>query len=196
MNVSSKNLGINQLQFVASEEASLLADKEMTEYRIKDIQLETGISRIGASQAYVGITFQRRMEYHVTNTFLQTQALIIVGFLSFFFRIDNFTDRIMVTLTVTLVMVTLMASIQGSLPKTSYFKLIDIWLLYCLVTLIITFIFHTLVGAASDGKKFLGFQSGLRMAENVNKLGKVIVTSFMIIVNIIFWTVAAREYAN
>ncbi len=53
------------------------------------------------------------MEFHVTNTFLQTFILIGVGYMSLFFDVDNFTDRIMVTLTTLLVVATMGSSIQS-----------------------------------------------------------------------------------
>ena len=53
------------------------------------------------------------MEFHVTNTFLQTFLLISVGYLSFFFEVTNFTDRIMVALTTMLVIATISTASQG-----------------------------------------------------------------------------------
>ena len=82
------------------------------EYEILEPYLETGIDERNYSTLTVRIPFKRLMEYHVTNTFLQTLILVSVGFLSFFFRVDNFTDRIMVTLTVMLVVATIMSTIQ------------------------------------------------------------------------------------
>ena len=160
-----------------------------------NLSIITGVEEeTNRSYTAVQVAFRRRMEYHVTSTFLQTQLLIIVGFFSFYFRIDNFTDRIMVTLTVTLVMATIMSGIQGSLPKTSYYKLIDYWLLYCLLTLIITFLFHTLIGSACDGCKVFGRETGVRVGKILNDAGKVVVLAFMIFVNISFWAVAITKY--
>ncbi len=65
------------------------------------------------STAEVKIVFRRRMEFHVTNTFLQTLILIMVGYMSYYFDEDNFTDRIMVTLTTMLVIVVITSSIQA-----------------------------------------------------------------------------------
>ena len=59
------------------------------------------------------IVFRRRMEFHVTNTFLQTLLLVVVGYMSFFFDIDNFTDRIMVSLTTMLVIATIVTANQA-----------------------------------------------------------------------------------
>ena len=52
------------------------------------------------------------MEFHVTNTFLQTFILTCVGYFSYYFDVDNFTDRIMVVLTTMLVVATITTSIQ------------------------------------------------------------------------------------
>ncbi len=65
------------------------------------------------SRAMARVVFRRRMEFHVTNTFLQTFILICVGYLSLFFDVDNFTDRIMVTLTTMLVVATIMSAISA-----------------------------------------------------------------------------------
>ena len=64
------------------------------------------------SQAEVLIVFQRRMEYHVTNIILQTFLLQLIGFMTMFFSVEGFSDRIMVTLTTLLVVATLTSSIQ------------------------------------------------------------------------------------
>ena len=64
------------------------------------------------SQAHVKFVFVRRIEYHLSNTFLQTFLLVFVSYMSLFFDVDDFTDRIMVTLTAMLVVATLMSSIQ------------------------------------------------------------------------------------
>ncbi len=132
------------------------------------------------------------MEFHVTNTFLQVleinltlrsttnahpltpphslnQLLILigVGFMTLFFDVDNFTDRIIVTLTTLLVVATMGLSIKDvrnpfesafiiacvlahkilwqALPMTSYYKLIDWWLLHILVVLVLTMALHTYV---------------------------------------------------
>ena len=52
----------------------------------------------------------------------------------------------MVTLTTMLVIATIMSSIQQNLPKTSYYKLIDYWLMFTLNILVITFVIHTVSG--------------------------------------------------
>ena len=83
----------------------------LVEYEIQMEALEMS-SNNNISQAEVKIVFRRRMEFHVTNTFLQTLILLLVGYMSYYFKEDNFTDRIMVTLTTMLVIVVIASSIQ------------------------------------------------------------------------------------
>ena len=86
------------------------------------------------STASVNLYFKRRVVYHLLNIFLQSFLLVITGYMSLFFQVNNFSDRVMVALTVMLVMASLQSSIQDSLPKTAYFKFIDWWILVSLNT--------------------------------------------------------------
>ena len=110
-----------------------MANKELVEYEIQEVALFTTsvvffffsfqkffllvnsnflLSKVDKiSQARARVVFRRRMEYHLSNTIAPTFLLMLVGYLSFFFNVDDFTDRIMVALTSTLVIATLMSSI-------------------------------------------------------------------------------------
>ena len=78
------------------------------------------------------MVFHRRVVYHLLNIFMQSLLLILTGYMSLFFHANNFSDRVMVALTVMLVMASLQSSIQDSLPRTAYFKFIDWWILFSL----------------------------------------------------------------
>ena len=98
--------------FMADEKgAELLGSTKMVEYIVKKVELQTK-SVNNVSQATVKFVFQRRIEYHITGTITQTFILLIVGYLSLFFDVENFTDRIMVVLTTMLVIATISSSIQ------------------------------------------------------------------------------------
>ena len=81
------------------------------------------------------------MQYHVTNTFLQvpylificnsslnildfqTMILAMVGYLTFYFDIENFTDRVMVVLTTLLVIATITQTInQVNINKNIFLR--------------------------------------------------------------------------
>jgi hypothetical protein len=98
-----------------------LGDRKLVEYNIRMETLHIE-SENRVSHAVVEIVFQRNMEFHVTNTFLQTFILIAVGFMTLFFDIENFTDRIMVTLTTMLVVATITSTIQSASSISSSIK--------------------------------------------------------------------------
>ncbi len=83
----------------------------LVEYEIQEERFEV-LVRNNISQARVKIVFRRRFVYHLTSTFLQTIILILIGLLSLYFDVDNFTDRIMVVLTTMLVVATLVTSLS------------------------------------------------------------------------------------
>ena len=93
------------------------AGRKLVEYEFQKeiIVIE---SENDVSVAVLKIVFRRRVEYHLTNTFLQTFILTMVGFMSFFFNLEDFTDRMMVSLTTLLVLATFLTSIQS----VSHFK--------------------------------------------------------------------------
>ena len=89
-----------------------LSSRKLVEYEIQMEALEfKSVNNI--SQGIVKFVFRRNMEFHVTNTFLQTFLLVCVGYFSYFFDVDNFSDRIMVVLTTMLVLATVTTSIQS-----------------------------------------------------------------------------------
>ena len=102
----------NYVALMADEQGvELLGNKDMVEYVVKKAALQIkSVNNI--SQAHVKFVFQRRIEYHITGTITQTFILVIVGYLSLFFELENFTDRIMVVLTTMLVIATITSSVQ------------------------------------------------------------------------------------
>ena len=86
--------------------------KNLTEYTISDVTMDTNVTSSGNSLAVVRITLDRKIAYHLTGTFFQCFVLTGVGYLTMFFAIDNFTDRIMVALTTMLVQATVSNAMQ------------------------------------------------------------------------------------
>ncbi|KAK4325477.1 hypothetical protein Pmani_000420 [Petrolisthes manimaculis] len=56
----------------------------------------------------------------------------------------------MTALTALLVLATLFTQVSASLPKTSYFKMVDIWLLFCIMLIFFIIIFHTIIDLQVD----------------------------------------------
>ncbi|XP_076055860.1 uncharacterized protein LOC143033978 [Oratosquilla oratoria] len=69
----------------------------------------------------------------------------MTAYTTLYFRMDIFDVRIMTALTALLVMATLFSQVSESLPKTSNFKMIDVWLLFCIMASFVIIIFHALI---------------------------------------------------
>ena len=87
--------------------------RQLIEYNVvKEEMFICTISNLNVSYAQIDVMFERKFEYHLSNTFLQTLLLLVISFMTFFFEVDNFTDKIMVVLTTMLVIATLQSSTQ------------------------------------------------------------------------------------
>jgi len=126
--------------------AEYTGKKDLLEYKVGDVKVENlsnNTEKYGLAQ--VKIVFQRKWIYHLITVFLQSVFLLIVAYLTFFFRLTNFQDRIMISITCMLVIATIQSKIDRMLPKTSYFKMIDIWLLYSFNIVIVSMHTHTIM---------------------------------------------------
>lgn len=66
-------------------------------------------------------------DYHLINSFLPSSLLFFVCYSSLSFPTTYFNERIMVSLTSLLVVVTLFSQATDTYIKTPYYKLIDVW---------------------------------------------------------------------
>ena len=79
------------------------------------------------------IVLKRKVATELLTTYLPTILLLLITFTTTFFDKDLFGDTIAVNLTIMLVMTTIFTSKIEELPPTSDMKMIDVWLIFCLV---------------------------------------------------------------
>ncbi|XP_042233816.1 uncharacterized protein LOC121874003 [Homarus americanus] len=114
------------------EEVKFTGERRLLEYELVN---ETLTARGNMSAAVqLRLVFQNQYGYYIGNAVVPSLLMATICYLTFFFDLDDFTDRIMVSLTSLLVLAALFTQTSQSIPKTAYLKLIDIWY----VTLIIT----------------------------------------------------------
>ena len=94
--------------------------RNLADYKIMLEELEIKSSVSNHSMAVVRVVFRRQTGFHGVTTFAQTMVIILVAFISFFFNIRNFSDRIMVNIILLLVLSTLSSSAQS--VKREIFK--------------------------------------------------------------------------
>ena len=105
-------------------------DKELTMFTIKNLELKKDVN---GNLVYVAIKLKRKVATELLTTYLPTILLLLITFVTIFFEKDLFADAIAVNLTIMLVMTTIFTSKIEELPPTSDMKMIDIWLIFCLV---------------------------------------------------------------
>ncbi|KAG7166403.1 Glycine receptor subunit alphaZ1-like [Homarus americanus] len=124
--------------------AQYLGQKFLIEYGIGLIDLQVD-NAMQYSEMKVRIELIRRYGYAMLNIYIPSLTLLIISYVTLFFRPTIFEVRVMTALTALLVLATLFTQVSTSLPKTSYFKMVDIWLLFCIVLIFFIIIFHTII---------------------------------------------------
>ena len=79
------------------------------------------------------IIFKRRLTNELLTSYLPTLILIVIGYCTTFFKPFFFEAALTVNLTTMLVMTTIFISVMEKLPPTSYVRMIDIWLIFCIL---------------------------------------------------------------
>ena len=119
MNKDSEAKGFKQLDF---------DDKDLVMFTITDLRLEKR-----KEQVHMVISLKRKIQTEMLTTYLPTLLLLITTYATTFFKAIYFEASLTVNLTIMLVMTTIFTSKIEELPPTSDTKMIDIWLIFCLL---------------------------------------------------------------
>ena len=103
-------------------------DKDLTMFIITDLGLEKR-----KDQVHMVINLKRKIQTELLTTYLPTLLLLITTYATTFFKSEYFEASVTVNLTIMLVMTTIFTSKIEELPPTSDTKMIDIWLIFCLL---------------------------------------------------------------
>jgi len=145
--------------------AEYLGSRSLVEYVIGDSMMdEMQNDTEETGKVRVMTIFKRKWTYHFWTIFFQSIVLLLVAYMTFYFKISNFQDRIMIAITTMMVVATIQASVNKMIPKTGYLKMIDVWLLYTFNIIIIIMIVHTILDSyvPRDRKTGLAYNPKLR----------------------------------
>ena len=119
-------------------------DKDLTMFTITKLTLKEDVNMV-----YMALKLKRKVATELLTTYLPTILLLLITFVTIFFDKDLFGDAIAVNLTIMLVMTTIFTSKIEELPPTSDMKMIDLWLIFCLVVPFTAVILRTAIESAS-----------------------------------------------
>ena len=104
--------------------------KDLTMFTMTNLTL---FRKDNSNMVVMTLNLRRKITTELLTTYLPTILLLIITFVTIFFDKDLFGDAIAVNLTIMLVMTTIFTTKIQELPPTSDMKMIDFWLIFCLV---------------------------------------------------------------
>ena len=117
-------------------------DRDLTMFTITNLVLR---EEPNGNMVYMALKLKRKVATELLTTYLPTILLLLITFVTIFFDKDLFGDAIAVNLTIMLVMTTIFTSKIEELPPTSDMKMIDIWLIFCLVVPFLEVVLRTAI---------------------------------------------------
>ena len=145
--------GNNSLKFMEDNPAVKYdGPKILTEFEIENFFANTTLTEFQTTFTY---TMQLKRLYMLTleTTFFQSFLLWFIAYFTLFINISDFTNRFMGALTALLVLAALLSSINASLPKTAYFKHIDIWFFFFVINISFIIFIHITVDVLVNREK-------------------------------------------
>ena len=103
-------------------------DKDLVMFTITDLKLENS-----KDQVHMVISLKRKIQTEILTTYLPTLLLLAISYATIYFKPVYFEASLTVNLTIMLVMTTIFTSKIQELPPTSDTKMIDFWLIFCLL---------------------------------------------------------------
>ncbi|XP_037787796.1 glutamate-gated chloride channel subunit beta-like [Penaeus monodon] len=98
----------------------------------------------------VDVQFTRRSGHYVITHHLPIAFVLILAYGTLFLKLPTFLDRIIVSLSSFLLAVSIFSQVCSGLPKTAYFKMVDIWLFVCLVLIFAIVVCHATIEYVSE----------------------------------------------
>ena len=100
---------------------------------------------MGKKGVRISITLGRRLLGVFLTVYFPTVLLNLIGHITNFFKPFFFEAVVTVNLTCMLVLTTMFINVSNNLPKTSYIKMMDIWLIFNLLLPFMEVLLHTYI---------------------------------------------------
>ena len=110
----------------STEGVVYLGPVNLKEYSVKKVEMFSD-DRGNYSGKGIRISLENLSGFYVSTTYIPTFLMVAICYSTFYYNLDDFNDRIMVSLTALLVLATLFTQITETTPKTAYLKLLDVW---------------------------------------------------------------------
>ena len=141
-------------------------DVDLTMFTITDLTLTKDKE---ANLVFMAIKLKRKVVTELVTTYFPTILLLLITFTTIFFDKDLFGDAIAVNLTIMLVMTTIFTSKIEELPPTSDTKMIDIWLIGCLLVPFTEVVLRTMIEVCGNCDHCKKLEGGAEQEQGAEK---------------------------
>ena len=118
--------------------------KTLNEFKIVEIWSRTVLNQTKTTFIY-SMKFKRLSEQYLMTIFFQSSILWILSYITLFIDLTDFSNRFMGAVTALLVLAALLASLGDLLPKTAYFKFIDVWFNWFIANILVIILIHVVI---------------------------------------------------
>ena len=99
-----------------------------------------------SSSILIEFTLEGLIGFHLLNSFTPSILIYVICYATLFFPVNDFNERVMVSLTSLLVLSALFTQASNASVRTSYFKYLDIWYvaltIFCFLVVMANIILH------------------------------------------------------
>ena len=107
--------------------------------------------------------------HQIFSTFFPTFLLWLLAYATLFIDTNDFDNRFQGSVTALLVLAALLNSITTSLPKTAYFKLIDLWFFWHTIGIFLMIIFHIVLAKVYKNNQYRVYLMERNVVQNGRK---------------------------
>ena len=159
---------------LTNDETSIVynGSKTLNEFEIGTYWSRTSHSETKTTFTY-SIQFHRLYEHHLSTTFFQSFILWVLAYVTIFIKLDDFSNQFMGAVTALLVLASLMSTLNGMLPKTAYFKYIDIWFNWYIGNIFMIILIHVIIDYVNENEDDMNFLKKSNAISSISFLQKV-----------------------
>lgn len=142
VNISVMNHGSFYSSFDPQDIKIVSSASSLTLFQASELRYRYVDDNENVTAISLRILLRRQYGAYLFTTFLPCWILGIIGFGTLYFKRQDFSDRIGVTLSCLIVIAALFSQITFTIPQSSSPKVIDVYFFYFIVRLFITFAHH------------------------------------------------------
>ncbi|XP_042861045.1 uncharacterized protein LOC122246510 isoform X2 [Penaeus japonicus] len=142
VNISVMNHGSFYSSFDSQDIKIISTASSLTLFQVSEMRYRYGDTGKNITRISLRILLRRQYGAFLFTTFLPCWILGVIGFGTLYFKRQDFSDRIGVTLSCLIVIAALFSQITFTIPQSSSPKVIDVYFFYFIVRLFITFAHH------------------------------------------------------